>query len=96
MSTAPTVEEIREVLKRNLDLSEVEAYLFGSRATGRAKQASDWDIGLLAKDRIDHRTLARIRSDFDEMRTLHRFDVVDFSAVSAEFLNLALQSAKRL
>lgn len=69
----------------------VRVFLFGSRADGTARYNSDWDIGLLAKHPIPGHVMAKARESLDSIRTLHSFDLVDFSKVSARFQKIAMR-----
>ncbi|MDR0869986.1 MAG: nucleotidyltransferase domain-containing protein [Planctomycetaceae bacterium] len=67
--------------------SEVErAVLFGSRATGKHKPASDADFALEGQN-ITFRTLCRLAADFDESPLPYRVDLVLLnSSVAPELL----------
>ena len=58
--------------------------LFGSRATGRAGDRSDWDIGVVGSTPLDGAILERIREALDRLPTLRTFDVVDLSTAAPE------------
>ncbi len=75
----------------HLEFPNVTFVLFGSRATGRAKKYSDWDLGVFSSDGIDHalyRKIARRKDDLAE--DLPYFvDVVNLSCADASFLREA-------
>lgn len=91
MSTVPRLEEIVMILQRHLPSKEYRAVLFGSRATGQARPGSDWDIGIWGPQHLRGAVLQAIRDDLAELRTLHRFEVVDLSTVPPAFRDVALQ-----
>lgn len=95
MSTAPHITEIAAVLQRHLP-STYSAVLFGSRATGRARPSSDWDIGIVGPQPLRGAVLQAIRDEFDALRTLHSFDVVDLTTVPQPFRDVALRQAIKL
>ena len=90
MKTIPEIRDIKTALRQALEGISVEAFIFGSRATGLARYNSDWDIGLLSKDMIPGCVMERIRESLDGIRTLHSFDVVDFNKVSDSFRKVAM------
>lgn len=93
MATAPKIEDISQILKRHLPV-QYGAVLFGSRATGRARPGSDWDIGVLGPAALGGAVIETIREELDELPTLHSFDVVDLTTVPEYFRNTALRGAK--
>jgi len=44
-------KEIKEIIFRFLDTKKYQVFIFGSRATGKAKKFSDYDIGIWGKKR---------------------------------------------
>jgi predicted nucleotidyltransferase len=96
MSTEPDLEAIRVVVKRHLPAGEYHAYLFGSRATQRARPVSDWDIGILGPAPVRGAVLESIRDDLEDLPTLHTFDVVDLATVPDAFRLIALHEAVQL
>lgn len=95
MSTAPHMSDITAVLHRHLP-STYSAVLFGSRATGRARPGSDWDIGIVGLQPLRGAMLQAIRDDLDALRTLHSFDVVDLATVPQPFWDVALRQVIKL
>ena len=79
------VLEIKTSLERAFGAGDHFIFLFGSRAKGDAKTHSDWDIGILSNARIRPATMLRAREELEKIRTLDRFDLVDFSMTSPEF-----------
>ena len=89
--------KIRSQLERVKDeLAGYTVYLFGSRATGTARERSDFDIGVYGDRRLPLRTFYRISDLFDQIRTLHRIDWVDLRETSEQFRNEALKNAEVL
>jgi hypothetical protein len=87
---------IRAVVERHLDASRYELFLFGSEGAGTATRGSDIDIGILGAEPVPGRAMERIRQELDGLRTLRRFDVVDFCNVDESFRRSALKHAERL
>jgi len=65
-------------------LGDCERYLFGSRATNRYRDVSDFDIGVLASKNID-RELSIARELLEASNIPLTVDLVDLSATSEEF-----------
>lgn len=93
IGTAPSLDEIGAVLRRHLPGADYHAYLFGSRARGNARPMSDWDIGMVGPTPVRGALLEEIREDFEELRTLHRVDVVDLATTTEGFQTRALRDA---
>ena len=59
LTAAPQLspQQVRDEIRARLLESEgdrvVAIYLFGSRAKGTARPRSDWDVGLIVRDRIE-------------------------------------------
>jgi len=67
-------------------LPEATVYLFGSRAQGRAKESSDFDIAIEWKEKIPFSVLYRIKEELEELPTLKSFDFVDLKRVPDNFV----------
>jgi predicted nucleotidyltransferase len=94
-STAPTLEDIGRALRPLLPPG-CQAVLFGSRATGEARPASDWDIGLLGGAPVAGAVLERVREALEALPTLHTFEVVDLASVAPAFRKTALRDVVRI
>ncbi len=77
--------EITSSIERAFGTGDYFVFLFGSRAKGNAKVHSDWDIGVLSDVRIRPSLMLKAREELEKIRTLDRFDLVDFSMTSPEF-----------
>jgi predicted nucleotidyltransferase len=60
-------------------------YVFGSRATGKARRRSDLDLAVGGDEPLTLRQRALLNDDFDESDLPIRVDVVDLNAISPEF-----------
>jgi len=67
LSDEEILSEVVSIVSRYLPKSTV--YLFGSRASGRARKNSDFDIAIEWKEKI--------REKLEELPTLKSFDLVD-------------------
>jgi hypothetical protein len=70
------------------DQPGIHVYLVGSRATGRARDTSDFDFVLDAGSPIDFDDYAALKQICKEI-TLHGIDLVDWHRASADFKMLA-------
>lgn len=93
LEPAPHLEFTRanivRVFRKHLDLKLFRIFLFGSEAAGTAKPRSDIDIGIDGPHAVPAETLAKIRDELDELRTLRKFDLVDFKETSEPFREIA-------
>ncbi len=71
------LEQVRAIATNVLAPYDVDLYLFGSRARGEAKEASDIDLALDARGELPPSVLARLDEQFDESTIPVRVDVVD-------------------
>lgn len=53
------------------------AFLFGSRATGKAHSRSDWDIAITGPQRLDPLLLMQIEEAIEKANFLQTVDLVD-------------------
>lgn len=82
-----TPEDLQIVL-RILDsrVPDRPVYVFGSRATGRARRRSDLDLAVGGNSPVTLRQRALLTDDFDESDLPINVDVVDLNAITPEFL----------
>ena len=76
--SASTLERIRAVLARHPQVKQV--LLYGSRAKGNYRDASDIDLALLGADLTDLR-LSTIESELDDLMLPYTIDLCRFSAI---------------
>lgn len=90
-----------EIIKRIVGIikyyiPEGTIYIFGSRAIGNAKENSDFDIGILSREKISFNLLGRIEDEIDELPTLKSIDIIDINRTSPEFKDIVLKDGIRL
>lgn len=95
----PREQEIRamlvETMRANSDrLGGRQVVLFGSRAQGKAKPRSDFDLGVVGDTPLPLVDFFAIEDMLDELPTLYRIDWVDFARVSDRFRSQALQNVE--
>ena len=79
--------EIKAMLQQRLEQFAVElrvhkVFLFGSRATGRSKGRSDFDVGVYGEHPLPIKTFFAIEDALDGLPTLHHIDWVDSIALT--------------
>jgi predicted nucleotidyltransferase len=78
---------VLEVLGANLP-RHAEAWVFGSRATGRAQCYSDLDLAIDAGRRLTLDEMARLTEAFSDSDLPYRVDVVDWHGLDDRFRQL--------
>ena len=96
MAAKAAGKEIKKNLKKFFDFKKHNVFIFGSRARGKARKFSDYDIGVIGRKPLDLKKIALIKGELEESDLPYRVDVVDFSTVSKNFKNLALSKIKKL
>ena len=82
---------VRGVIARHLNADSSYVFLFGSRASGGGRPASDYDIGLYQGTKIPWMIMARIKDELENYLIPVDIDLVDFAAVSQEFKKSGIQ-----
>lgn len=82
--TETEMTEVCSILRRFLP-SDVNVFVFGSRAHGRLKPWSDLDLSLESNEPLSWSILADLAEAFDESRLPWKVDLLDRASVSPEF-----------
>lgn len=77
-------------------LKGYRVFPFGSRAEGTARPRSDFDIGILGDQPLSRALFFEIQDRLENIRTLYRIDLVDFTRVNSGFKSEALQHTETL
>lgn len=84
-----------ETMRTNMNrLGGYKVVLFGSRAQGKAKSHSDFDLGVVGDTPLPLVDFFAIEDMLEELPTLYRIDWVDFARVSERFQTHALQKVE--
>jgi predicted nucleotidyltransferase len=75
---------VLDILQEHLP-PRTRIWVFGSRATGRARRYSDLDLALDAGRRLTIDETAILREAFDECDLPYRVDIVDWRGIDASF-----------
>ena len=92
-------QEIRamliQIMRANTNrLGGRQVVLFGSRAQGKAKPRSDFDLGVVGDTPLPLVDFFAIEDMLNELPTLYRIDWVDLARVSERFRSQALQKVE--
>ncbi len=71
-------------------------FLIGSRASGDARATSDYDFGLLGEGPVPFDKYLEIKAKLGEVETLHGIDIVDLTAASKDFREVAERDMKEV
>ena len=86
--------QILDIIKKYLDIGQYRVFIFGSRVSGTGTERSDIDIGIMGPKPIPGEVRVEILEDMENLPTLYRFDLVDFTGVPPEFRREALRNAE--
>jgi type I restriction enzyme S subunit len=75
---------VLDLIRANLP-QRARAWVFGSRATGRARRYSDLDLAIDAGRRLTLDETARLAETFSDSDLPYRVDVVDWQAIEDRF-----------
>lgn len=91
--TQPQIENnIKKIIFKYLSPKNHQIFVYGSRAAGRARKWSDYDIGILGDRPVPDRVIMNIETELEESPDIvYNIDVVDFSTVSKDFKSIAMQ-----
>ena len=86
---------IRDLASRTLGPGPVNVYLFGSRAVGTARPASDIDVAVESSGRLATGALPRFREALEESSIPVRVDVVDLDEAGPTFRERVMKEGIR-
>ena len=73
------------------ELQGYHIFLFGSRATGNARERSDFDIGIIGDEPVSLQTFYRIDDLLENIETLYKIDFVDLNRAAPSLKAEALK-----
>jgi predicted nucleotidyltransferase len=89
-------EKIKNIVLNFIDNKEIDLFVFGSRALGKAKKYSDYDIGIKSEKKIPLNIMTKIKIALEDSELPFKVDVVDFLNVRDEFKKEALKKIIKL
>ena len=78
------------------ELRGYRVFLFGSRATGNARERSDFDVGILGDAPVPLQTFYRIDDLLENIETLYKIDFVDLNRAAPSLKREALKAVEPL
>ncbi|MBI3019957.1 MAG: nucleotidyltransferase domain-containing protein [Parcubacteria group bacterium] len=82
-------EQIKGIIGKHLNLEKYRVFFFGSRVSGTPREGSDIDVGIEGEKPMPRGALSAIQEEIEELSTLYKIDVVDFSHVPEKFKKVA-------
>lgn len=76
--------QVMAIVRRIIADPAYRVFLFGSWATGTARERSDIDIGIEGPAPVDPGAMIEIREACGRLRTLRTVDIVDFSRLARD------------
>ncbi|EKD66435.1 MAG: hypothetical protein ACD_49C00042G0008 [uncultured bacterium (gcode 4)] len=84
------IEEIKKTIYSYIDPQKYEIFLFWSRAKWDFKINSDYDIGIIWKQKVPFNTINAIKTEMEDIPAI--IDIVDFNNVNSDFKKIALSN----
>ena len=95
MNVQAIIQQTSSIIRKHLS-RDYRIMLFGSQAKGDALTTSDVDIAVVGKEKVPPLTMAKIRDEVQEIRTLRGIDVVDLMTVDESYRKNVLSYAKEI
>ncbi|PIU37027.1 hypothetical protein COS77_02615 [Candidatus Roizmanbacteria bacterium CG06_land_8_20_14_3_00_34_14] len=73
------------IVYKYLPKDSYNAFVFGSRATGKNRKFSDLDLGIKGPKPLTPKEYILIKNDLDDSDIPYRVDLVDFAKVNNKF-----------
>lgn len=88
--------QVAAIVRHEVPDREYRVFLFGSWATGNARERSDIDIGIQGPVAVDSVVMLRIREACDALPTLYTVDVVDMAQLAPALRLVATSQVQEL
>lgn len=88
------LNQLKKIFEKHLP--DAEYYIFGSRAKGTAREASDIDIAVNSGDKIPLLLLSTIEEAFADSDIPYKVDFIDMQRIDDEFQRHILNNAIKL
>lgn len=96
MTEQSALRIIKKIILGFVEQKTHQLFLFGSRANGKAKKFSDFDIGIKGAKPLPLKTIALIKEALEDSDLPFEVDVVDLARATEKFKKLALSKVKKL
>ena len=91
------LSRVVEIVRKNITAdTSYKEFLFGSRASGKANDRSDYDIGIKSEDDLQGSALVNSQWDLEDLPVLQKIELVDFNSVSEDFERVASENMRVL
>ncbi|MDA8131850.1 MAG: nucleotidyltransferase domain-containing protein [Elusimicrobia bacterium] len=88
--------DLLAIAGRRLDLARYKLFFFGSRVTNKGDDNSDIDVGIMGPEAVPPKAMAEMKEDIENLPTLYKIDLVDFSTLAEDFKNVALAKIEEI
>jgi len=85
------IDIAKNIILKFVPKNEYAIFLFGSRAEGNERRASDIDIGILGMKEFPVLIKSDLEDELEESIIPYKVDIIDFATVSEEFKKTALK-----
>ena len=90
-------KEIKLVFQQvGAELTGYQIVLFGSRASGTARERSDFDVGVWGQQCLPLKIFYKIQDLLDNIETLYSIDWLDFNETTEKFRSEAMKTIEVL
>lgn len=89
-------EELLKIIGKHLNLSKYKVFVFGSRVTGKGDDRSDIDVGIEGPEPVSSAAKLEIAEEVENLPTLYKIEIVDFSQVPDKFKLVAKETIELL
>jgi len=84
-------EAIKHMVIEAFSGCDADVFLFGSRATRKARERSDYDVGYRADHALRPSRLAQLKEELEELPIPSHVDLVNFQTVPDEFSRMVFK-----
>ena len=89
-------KEIFKIVGKYLNLSKYRIFFFGSRVSGKGTDRSDVDVGIEGPEEVSSKAWFGIEEAIENLPTLYKVEIVDFSKVDERFKRVAKEHTEAL
>ncbi len=89
-------QQLRDIVHSAPKLQHYKFVIFGSRASGKARQYSDIDLGIISDEPVPLSVIADLEDRLDSSYLPYKVDVVDLNRTEPDFQAVALKDTEEL
>lgn len=89
-------QQLRDIVHATPKTQHYKFVIFGSRVTGKARQYSDIDLGILSDEPVPLSVLADLEDRLESSYLPYKVDVVDLNRTESDFQAVALKHTEEL